>query len=267
MAMISELISLKGRRAMITGATGGLGRVLADTLAELGASLLLVDRPGSDFEPLVDELVKRRAVAVQCEPCDLEVSGQRADLVKKLSAGQEGLSVLINNAAFVGTSELTGWAVPFEEQTVETWRRALEVNLTAAFDLCRGLTPLLRKSEGGNIINIASIYGEYGPDWRLYEGTQMANPAAYAASKGGLIQMTRWLATTLAPKVRVNAISPGGVFRGQPAAFVERYAARTPLGRMAHEDDFRGAVAYLASDLSKYVTGHNLPVDGGWGIW
>ena len=265
--MISELISLKGRRAMITGATGGLGRVLADTLAELGADLVLVDRQGSNIEPLANELLERWGVTVQCELCDLEVSGQRTDLVRKLNAAQDGLSVLINSAAFVGRSELTGWAVPFEEQTVETWRRALEVNLTAVFELCQGLIPLLRGARGGNIINIASIYGEYGPDWRLYEGTQLSNPAAYAASKGGLLQLTRWLATTLAPNIRVNAISPGGIFRGQPDIFVERYVARTPLGRMAHEDDFRGAVAYLASDLSKYVTGHNLSVDGGWGIW
>lgn len=95
----------------------------------------------------------------------------------------------------------------------------------------------------------------------------MGNPAAYAASKGGLVQLTRWLATTLAPQVRVNSISPGGVFRNQPASFVERYKARTPLRRMATEDDFRGAIAYLTSDLSAYVTGQNLAVDGGWGVW
>ena len=95
----------------------------------------------------------------------------------------------------------------------------------------------------------------------------MGSPAAYAASKGGLVQLTRWLATTLAPAVRVNAISPGGVFRGQPDTFVKRYVERTPLGRMANEDDFKGTVAYLASDLSAYVTGVNQMVDGGWSAW
>ena len=95
----------------------------------------------------------------------------------------------------------------------------------------------------------------------------MASPAAYGASKGGLIQFTRWLATTLAPEVRVNAISPGGVARGQPDSFVSRYEARTPLRRMATEDDFRGAVAYLATDMSAFVTGQVLAVDGGWGVW
>ena len=114
---------------------------------------------------------------------------------------------------------------------------------------------------------MGSIYGTYGPDWGLYRQTRMGNPAAYAASKGGLLQLTRWLATTLAPQIRVNSISPGGIYRKQPKAFVNRYNARTPLARLATEDDVRGAVAYLASDLSRYVTGQNLSVDGGWGVW
>lgn len=267
MITINELMSLKGRRALITGATGGLGQVMADTLAELGADLVLVDRPGADFANLSASLTERWAVKIQNRYCDLERQDQRIELIDWLKASEEGLNILINNAAFVGTSQLQGWAVPFEEQTVDTWRRALEVNLTAVFDLCQGVAPLLKAAEGASIINIASIYGQYGPDWSLYEGTGMSNPAAYGASKGGLIQLTRWLATTIAPSVRVNAISPGGVFRNQPEVFVHRYESKTPLGRMATEDDFRGVVAYLASDMSRYTTGQNLAVDGGWGIW
>ena len=95
----------------------------------------------------------------------------------------------------------------------------------------------------------------------------MSNPAAYGASKGGVIQLSRWLSTTLAPHVRVNAISPGGIFRNQPAQFIERYASRTPLGRMATENDFRGVIAFLATDMSAYMTGQNLLIDGGWGVW
>jgi len=264
---IKELMNLTGRRALITGATGGLGKVMADTLAELGADLVLVDRPGSDFETLCTTLTERWGVNVEHYFCDLELQEQRKELIVLLKSEGKGLNILINNAAFVGTSDLQGWAVPFEEQTVDTWRCALEVNLTAIFELCQGLTPLLKVADGASIINIASIYGIYGPDWSLYEGTSMSNPAAYGASKGGLIQFTRWLATTIAPNVRVNAISPGGVFRNQPEAFVQRYQAKTPLGRMATEEDFRGVVAYLASDMSKYVTGQNIAVDGGWGVW
>ncbi|CAN1534754.1 FabG Dehydrogenases with different specificities (related to short-chain alcohol dehydrogenases) [Methylophilaceae bacterium] len=267
MITIKKLSNLKGRQALITGATGGLGKVMADTLAELGADLILVDRPESDFDKLSLNLIKRWGVNVDCHGCDLEQESQRKELMASLKNDYKSINIIINNAAFVGTSDLQGWSLPFEKQTVETWRRALEVNLTAIFDICQALTPLLKKSEGASIINIASIYGHCGPDWSLYEGTSMSNPAAYGTSKGGLIQFTRWLATTISPEVRVNVISPGGIFRNQPELFVSRYEAKTPLGRMATEDDFRGVVAYLASDLSKYVTGQNICVDGGWGVW
>lgn len=266
MSTIAELSNLAGRRALITGATGSLGRIFADTLAELGADLVLVDRPGSDFDSLTSALVQRWGITIEVHGCDLEVQAQRADLIATLRNSGQGLNILVNNAAFVGTSDLSGWGVPFEEQSIETWRRAIEVNLTAVFDLCQGMHPLLKESNGASIVNIASIYGMYGPDWSLYEGTGMSNPAAYGVSKGGLIQLTRWLATTISPQVRVNGISPGGIFRNQPEVFVKRYETKTPLNRMATEDDFRGAFAYLSSDLSKYVTGQILSVDGGWGI-
>lgn len=264
---IKELSNLQGRRALITGATGGLGKVIADTLAELGADLVLVDRPGSDFDRLSESLIKRWGVKIEIQICDLEQEVRRTELLTRLNDSCSGLNILINNAAFVGTSDIQGWSAPFEQQTVETWRRALEVNLTAIFHLSQGLTPLLKVAEGANIINMASIYGMYGPDWNLYQGTSMSNPAAYGAAKGGLIQFTRWLATTIAPKIRVNAISPGGIYRNQPQNFVDRYKAKTPLRRMGTEEDFRGVIAYLASDMSKYVTGQNLLVDGGWGVW
>ena len=267
MTTIRELSNLNGRRALITGATGNLGKVIADTLAELGADLVLVDRPGSDFTTLTADLIERWGVKVEQKDCDLEQQGQRIELMDWLKCSGQGLNILINNAAFVGTSDLKGWAVPFEEQSIDTWRRALEVNLTAVFELCQGFMPLLKKSKGASIINIGSIYGEFGPDWSLYEGTSMSNPAAYGASKGGLLQLTRWLSTTVAPYVRVNSISPGGIFRNQPKDFMQRYRAKTPLDRMATEDDFRGAIAYLASDLSNYVTGQKIVVDGGWGVW
>lgn len=262
---LKTLMDMTGRRALITGGAGHLGRTMADSLAELGTEVLLVDLPGAPIKAVADEIAERRGTTVTALDCDLEDTDARTALVDRVAPG--GLSVLVNNAAFVGTSGLTGWTEPFEGQSVATWRRALEVNLTAGFHLCQLFAPVLKDSPGGSIINIASIYGQWGPDYALYEGTAMANPAAYGASKGGLIQFTRWLSTTLAPQVRANVISPGGVARGQPKSFVERYSARTPLRRMATEEDFRGAIAYLASDLSAYVTGQVLDVDGGWGAW
>ena len=122
-------------------------------------------------------------------------------------------------------------------------------------------------SKYASVINIGSIYGMFGPDLSIYEDTELNNPAAYSASKGGLIQLSRWLSTVLAPKIRVNCISPGGILRNQPEIFVKRYVDKTPLKRMGSESDIAGAVVYLASDLSSWVTGQNLVVDGGWGVW
>jgi NAD(P)-dependent dehydrogenase (short-subunit alcohol dehydrogenase family) len=264
---LAELMSLKGRRALITGAAGNLGAVIADTLADLGAELLLVDLPNSDLRGLRDILQTKGQSKIGIHECDLEIEDQRIDLVERIQDDPIGLSVLVNNAALVGGSDLSGWATRFENQTTESWRRALEVNLTAVFHLSQLCTSLLATSGRGSIVNIASIYGQYGPDWRLYEDTQLGNPAAYAASKGGLIQLTRWLASTIAPEVRVNAVSPGGIFRHQDIRFVKRYEERTPLRRMATENDFRGVIAFLSTDMSSYVTGQNISVDGGWGIW
>ncbi len=267
MKNLSGLMDLRARRALVTGASGALGRVIAETLAELGADLVLVDRPGVDFHDQLEMLSRCSEGKIEFFNCDLELQDARDDLVRQVLAGEGRLDILINNAAFVGTSGLEGWALPFEQQTVDTWRRALEVNLTAVFDLSRQFVPTLRSGGEGVILNVGSIYGVLGPNWDLYADTAMANPAAYAASKGGVVQLTRWLATTLAPLVRVNCICPGGIARGQPEVFVGRYEAMTPMGRMATEEDFRGAFAFLASPLSRYVTGQVLMVDGGWSAW
>lgn len=267
MNTIKELMNLKGRRALITGATGGLGSVMAETLAEMGADLILVDRPGTDFVPLTLSLKVQWEVKIWHYQCDLEQNDQRLELLEKIKNDHDNINILINNAAFVGSSDLEGWNTTFEKQSIETWRKALEVNLTAPFHICQGLTPLMKNSIGASIINIGSIYGEYGPDWRLYKDTSLGNPAAYGASKGGLLQLTRWLATTLAPEIRVNSICPGGIFRNQPIDFVKSYESRTPMKRMATENDIRGATAYLASDLSSYVSGEIILVDGGWSAW
>ncbi len=258
-------MSLSGRTAVITGAAGMLGKVFADALAQLGADLWLVDLNEKSLLDISHEIETNYNNKVSIHACDLELEQSRIDLADKVLASGH-ISILINNAAFVGTTGLAGWNVNFKEQSIETWRRAFEVNLTAAFHLSQLFAESLKNAHGGNIINVASIYGQWGPDWSLYEGLDMSNPAAYAASKGGLIQVTKWLAATLAPEVRVNAISPGGIQRGQAPLFLERYSARTPLGRMATEQDFLGALAFLATDFGAYVTGQVIAVDGGWGV-
>lgn len=267
MRTLHDLMSLEGRVALITGGAGHIGEAMAGALAELGCRLCLVDCDESRLNDVSARLAGAWPVQIHTIAIDLENEAARARLSDSVSSAFGRLDVLVNNAAFVGNQQLDGWVTAFENQSLATWRRAFEVNLTAAFHLSQLLAPLVRLTGSGSIINVGSIYGLAGPDLGLYEGTPMGSPAAYAASKGGLLQLTRWLATVLAPDIRVNSISPGGVARGQPDAFVSRYVKRTPLGRMATEEDFKGAIAYLASDLSGYVTGENLVVDGGWTAW
>jgi NAD(P)-dependent dehydrogenase (short-subunit alcohol dehydrogenase family) len=267
MNSVSELLDLSGRHALVAGGAGHIALAVAEALIELGATVSVVDIGADACHQRAALLSKDRKNSALAIPCDLsdEEETRRAvkDTIKKLG----GLDILVHCAAYGGTSGLQGWAVPFPEQTVAAWDTALKVNLTSAFILAQEARDSLMASGTGSVILFSSIYGMVGPYAGLYSGTDMANPTGYGASKGGIIQLMRYLATEMAPKVRVNAISPGGIWRNQPDAFQQSYVARTPLGRMAVEEDLKGAVAYLASGLSSYVTGHNLVVDGGWTAW
>lgn len=267
MKTLQTLMDLRGRVALVTGGAGHLGVAFGEALAELGANVAVLDMDGEACRKTAAALAGEHGV----QTLPLVVDLAREDAVKRIPArllrSFGRLDILVNNAAMVGTSTLKGWAVPLAEQQSDSFRQALEINLTAAFLLTQSCAPMLAGSGRGSVINVGSIYGMVGPNLDLYAGTKMGNPAAYAASKGGLFALTRWCATVLAPRVRVNAITPGGILRNQPAPFRRRYVSRTPLKRMATEEDLKGAAAYLASDLSAYVTGHNLVVDGGWTVW
>lgn len=269
MRKLSELMDLTGRCALVTGGAGHLGLAAAESLAELGARVAVLDLDAGACARAVEALngVRRdSAVPIACDLSD-EQSTRRAAGRAIEEFGR--LDILVHAAAFVGTTRMPGWAVPFAQQTVEAWEAGMRVNLTSAFVLAQETRAALSRGARGSIILISSIYGLVGSDPAVYAGSGMNadRVLAYSASKGGLLQLMRHLATLLAPAVRVNAISPGGVERGQPEAFRKRYAERTPLARLATEEDFKGAIAYLASDLSAYVTGHNLVVDGGWTAW
>ncbi len=266
MRSVRELMDLSGRVALVTGGVGHIGFAVADALAELGAAVVIVDREQTRCDECALELQARQGCSTLALGVDLACEEAVRHLPGRVARVLGRLDVLVNCAAFVGTSQAEGWNVPFEQQAASTWRQALEVNLTSVFCLTQSAAPLLRASTHGSVINVASIYGVYGPDMKLYEGTGMNNPAAYAASKGGLIQFTRWCATVLAPDIRVNAVSPGGLYRGQHEDFVTRYVSKTPLRRMAVEEDLKGVVCFLASDLSAYVTGQNIIIDGGLGV-
>jgi NAD(P)-dependent dehydrogenase (short-subunit alcohol dehydrogenase family) len=267
MKNIKELMNLNGRVALVTGGAGHIGLSVAETLLELGSKIAILDVDEAICRERVAILEQMRPNSAASVPCDLHDERASREAVRETVRLLGGLDILVHCAAYVGTTQISGWAVPFEKQTVAAWDSAMRVNLTAAFVLAQEARDALAASGHGCIIFVSSTYGMVGPDMSLYAGTSMANAAGYNASKGGLLQLTRYLATVLAPRIRVNAISPGGVWRNQPDVFHERYAARTPLKRMALEEDLKGAFAYLASDLSAYVTGHNLVVDGGWTTW
>lgn len=264
---LKEMADLSGRTAVVTGAAGNIGYVICEALAELAANIILIDQDEKGCNFRSNLLNEKYSIDSQSIIIDLEDEMSIRTVTQKISDKFDSIEILINCAALVGTSDLKGWGVSFPNQSSETWRKALEINLTAPFILTQILSPLMQKRGVGSVINIGSIYGILGPDLSIYSGTDMGNPAAYAVSKGGLLQMTRWLSTVLAPKIRVNTITPGGILRGQNDTFVQNYCKKTPLQRMGTENDIKGAVAFLSSDLSSYVTGQNIIIDGGWSVW
>ena len=267
MRSISDLFRLDGRVALITGGAGHIGLACGEALAECGAKIVVADRDLAACEERAALLTAHGHIEAMGLAVDLEDPPATDQLIDQILARFGRLDVLINNAAYTGTSNLSGYAVPFERQSLEAWNAALRVNLSAPFQLVQRAQHALAKEGHGSVINIASIYGVVGPKLSLYDGMEMGNPAAYNASKGGLIQLTRYLATVMAPHIRVNCISPGGLLRGQPTPFQERYVRDTPLGRMGVEQDLKGAFAFLASNASAYITGQNLCIDGGWTVW
>jgi NAD(P)-dependent dehydrogenase (short-subunit alcohol dehydrogenase family) len=266
MKTLRELESLKGRVAVITGGAGKIGEAFAEALGELGASIGIFDVAEVAASQRASQIAEGFAVEASAFVVDVSREESVQAAVSAAVAQLGGIDILINNAAYPRL-DLPDDGLEIETQNLAHWQANLDVMLTGAFLMTRACASHLRRSRRGSVINIASIYGLLGPDMRLYDGTEMGNPAHYAAAKGGIVQLTRYWATTLAPEVRVNCIAPGGVWRQQPDSFHERYKSRTPLGRMATEEDLKGAVAYLGSDLSAYVTGQVLAVDGGWTAW
>ncbi|MFK8036336.1 MAG: SDR family oxidoreductase [Hyphomicrobiales bacterium] len=255
----------EGRAALITGGAGKIGNATARLLAEGGCDIALLDKASDRLDEVCANIEADFGVRAIKLNQNLLEPDCFPSIAKELDSQFGKLDYLVNNAAFY--DEMPGWGVPFAEEGYDAWLAVLRVNLLAPFFLVQALAPMLKKSGNGSIVNVSSIYAVVGPDMGIYAGTEMTNEAAYAASKGGLITLTKWLSTVLAPDVRVNTVTPGGVARGQDPTFVERYHAKTPLGRMATESDVASAIENFLSARSSYVTGQNLLVDGGWTAW
>lgn len=269
--MLAEF-DLSGRVAIVTGAGGLLGVEHCRALAEAGATVVAADSDRHAAERA------RSASPELIRPAELDVTdpaSARALLADVMDIDGR-LDILINNAAINDKFEDPQQAIDasrFENYPLDRWQRSIDVNLTGVFVCCQVFGASMAEAGQGSIVNIASTYGIVGPDQSIYqtaEGSQaFFKPPAYTASKGGVIALTRFLAAYWgAAGVRVNTLSPGGVEAdGQAEEFTSRYAARTPLGRMATRTDYRGALVFLASDASHYMTGANLVVDGGWTAW
>jgi 2-deoxy-D-gluconate 3-dehydrogenase len=280
---IQEKFDLSGRMAVVTGGVGLLGAEFCRTLAEAGAAVAVVDLNAEAAVKVADSLTKAgyRALAVPTDITNPEsVNAMVAQIV---GAGSSRpyfgrIDILVNSAAldpkFDPDAVAKGIAPgSFEEYPLEQWNAALNVNLTGMFLVTQAcVKQMLAQGKKGSIINICSTYGLNGPDQRIYrkpDGSQPAfKPVYYTVTKAGVLGFTKYLsAYYMETEIRVNALTPGGVFNNHDENFVKNYSAKTILGRMARKDEMNGALLFLASDASSYMTGNNLVVDGGWTAW
>lgn len=257
---VLDRFSLKDRIALVTAGAGPLfGSSLSLALAEAGATVITASRSLERNQEFAADLRARGFYArgMQLDITDpASIDALRNDVLARFGR----LDILVNSAL-----SREGHAGGLEDQTFAGWMEAAAGDMAGLFRLCQGFGQEMAKQGSGSIINIASIYGVVSNDPTLYEGTQMRQPPTYPFVKGGMIQLTRYLAAYLGKSgVRANCISPGGYFNHQPEPFVREYCRRAPLGRMMDHQDIQGAVVFLASDASAYVTGTNLMVDGGW---
>jgi 2-deoxy-D-gluconate 3-dehydrogenase len=274
MPEILDKFSLEGRTALITGGAGLLGRQFSLTLGEAGANVVVADLDFESARDFAQSLRNKdiRAIAVKVDVTDPNSVEALVDHTI-FEFGQ--LDVLVNSAALdpkFDTLNLNAQnANAFETYPLEKWQQAINVNLTGMFLMCQASARQMLMQNYGVIINICSTYGLVGPDQRLYErpdGSRQFKPVYYSVTKAGVLGLTRYLATYYAGKaIRVNALTPGGVYNQHDEVFVKSYSARTVMGRMAEQDEMNGAILFLASEASSYMTGANLVVDGGWTAW
>lgn len=266
MGISNNIFSLCGRLALVVGACGNIGRSLCKGLAAQGADVVIADLHNDACLALTKELESSYTGRYMPASGDCTTEDGIQSVMRVCDA-LGPLQIVIHCIGLISSAPIPGYAVPFEKQSLEAWDLALKVNLTSAFLLAKHVHVRMDHGGMGSVIFLSSIYGSLGPDWSLYQNTAMGNPLAYGASKGGLEQLMRYLATLWAPQVRVNCVSPGGIQQDQAADFIRRYEQRTPMGRMARPEDIVGPVIFLSSDASRYVTGQNILVDGGWSAW
>lgn len=245
------MTDLKNNVIIVTGGSGLLGKVIVNELNKNNAIVINAD---------INVETNNTLTEIRCDITDTESIKNTIESVYKTYGKIDGL---VNNA-YPRTKD---WGVNFEDIDYSSWKKNIDWQLNSQFYICQQVIELMKPKKSGSIVNMASIYGILGPDFSVYEGTKMTMPAAYSAIKGALINFTRYLASYCGPhRIRVNCVSPGGIFDNQNPIFVKNYEQKVPLRRMGMPNDIAPPVAFLLSDDSSYITGHNLVVDGGWSI-
>ncbi|MBN1668056.1 MAG: SDR family oxidoreductase [Anaerolineales bacterium] len=270
---MQKSFDLTGQTAIVTGGAGLLGAEFSRTLAQAGAVVVVADLHGEAAHQVAASLTEDGYTALGAALDVTSPASVRA-LVEMAVDHSGRLDVLVNSAALdpkFDPHAQKAHSGAFEDYPFELWQQALDVNLSGVFLCCQAAVQPMLAQGGGVIVNIASMYGVVAPDQRLYErpdGPAQYKPAYYTVTKAGVLGLTKYLAAYYAGKqIRVNALTPGGVFNGHDETFTEAYAARSILGRMARKDEMNAALLFLASPASSYMTGANLVVDGGWTAW
>jgi NAD(P)-dependent dehydrogenase (short-subunit alcohol dehydrogenase family) len=234
---------------VVTGGNGLLGSRILQQLKDDGAIVI-------NAEIQAEDDINKGTIT-----CDITDSASIQSTIEKVIKAFGRIDGLVNNA-YPRTKD---WGKKFEDIPFESWQKNVDMQMNSVFNFCQQMLRLMKEQKHGSIVNISSIYGSVGPDFTVYDGTEMTMPAAYAAIKGGVVNLTRYLAAYYGPYgVRINCVSPGGIFDQQPQSFVSAYEKKVPMRRMGLPEDIAAPVAFLLSDEAAYITGHNLMVDGGW---
>ena len=240
---------LENKVILVTGGSGLLGKSIVEDAKSKGAIVINADiNVVSDLE----------ARTIKLDIADEKSISDTVDTIYKKYTRIDGLV----NAAYPRTPD---WGSVFDEVKLDSWRKNVDMQMNSIFYICQQVTKYMLIKQKGSIVNLASIYGIVGNDFSLYEGLNMSSAPAYSAIKGGIINFSRHLASYFGKKnIRVNCVSPGGIFDNQNPEFVRRYNEKVPLGRMGNPEDISPTVSFLLSDEAQYITGQNIAVDGGW---
>lgn len=264
------MFDLYGKTVILTGSAGRLGSEFSNILCKAGANLVLLDIDNQKNNKLAKNLSKKYKNTILPYTIDISQKSELKEIKKDVLKNFKKIDVLINNAFFNPSINQKSDTIKFETFPLNIWNQVINTNLTGIFLCCQEFGQTMNKQNYGNIINVSSIYGLVGPDQRIYGNSKLNSQVSYAATKGAIVNLTRFLAAYWYGKnIRVNTLSLGGVKDSSYMnnSFIKEYSKKTILGRMAEKFDFNGALLFLSSDASSYMTGANLVVDGGWTAW